>query len=309
VTDGDALDPADGTGGPAATSLDVAAGPRARRISRFGETIIFVVIALVISLTVKTYVVEPFLIPTASMEDTLLEGDKVLVNKFVGHISQIHRGDIVVFNGNGSWDPPTPVSGNPVDRIYRNFLTLFGDHSGEIDYIKRVIGLPGDRVACCNARGLMTVNGTALHETGYLYPGSEPSTTRFSVVVPPGDVWVMGDNRGDSSDSRFHHCGYPGAECAAYDRSGAVPERRVIGRAFVIVWPLSQFRMLWVPSTFSQRDLRASPVSTPAVSAAGQPGVQVVRADPGLPIAVGAIAAVPLTLLTRRLRFRHRGRR
>lgn len=292
VTNGDVLDPADESGLPAEGVLPREAdGPRPpgaepadalprsrRRMSWFSETIIFVVIALVISLTVKTYIVEPFKIPSQSMENTLLVNDKVLVNKLVGHISQIHRGDIVVFDGNGVWYAPTPVSGNPLDRVYRNFLSLFGDHSGEVDYIKRVIGLPGDHVVCCNAQGLLTVNGTPLHESGYLYPGSQPSMIRFSVVVPRGDLWVMGDNRGDSSDSRYHRCGIPGALCASYDRSGAVPESSVIGRAFMIVWPPSQFRVVWVPATFSQSGL----------------------------LVAGGIAAAPLTLLERRIRLRRR---
>src|SRR5215467_10727943 len=109
------------------------------------EIVVLVVVALAIALTVKTYVVQPFRIPSGSMENTLLINDKVLVNKLVGHISQIHRGDIVVFDGAGNWDPPVAPSSNPLTRIYHNMLGLFGNNQGQIDYIKRVIGLPGDR--------------------------------------------------------------------------------------------------------------------------------------------------------------------
>ena len=245
------------------------------------EMVVLVVVALVIALTVKTYVVQPFKIPSASMEDTLLINDKVLVNKLVGRISQIHRGDIVVFNGAGNWDPPVRQSGNPLDRIYRNILGLFGDDSGQVDYIKRVIGLPGDRVQCCDAAGLLTVNGVALHERSYLYPGSTPSAIRFSLVVPPGRLWVMGDNREDSSDSRLHDCAVRGASCEPWDRDGTVPESSVIGRAIMVVWPLSKFKVLSVPSTFSQ----------------------------AMPLGSGGLLALPLALARRRLRRRRPGRR
>jgi signal peptidase I len=268
------------------------AGPSPRvkkRRSWFTEIVVLVVVALAIALTVKTYVVQPFKIPSASMEDTLLVNDKVLVNKLVGHISQIHHGDIVVFNGAGNWDPPVPVSSNLVARVYRNVLGLFGDDSGQVDYIKRVIGLPGDRVQCCNASGLMTVNGVALHEQAYLYPGSAPSSIRFSIVVPPGRLWVMGDNRADSSDSRLHDCAIVGSGCQQWDRDGTVPESSVIGRAFMVAWPLSKIKMLWVPATFS-------PVPAAAV-----------------PLGAGLLVALPLTLaggwLRRRPRRRGRPRR
>jgi signal peptidase I len=254
-----------------------AAPARARkRMSWLTEIPVLVVVALVIALTVKTYVLQPFKIPSASMEDTLLINDKVLVNKLVGHISQIHRGDIVVFNGAGNWDPPVHQSDNPLARIGRNILSLFGNDSGQTDYIKRVIGLPGDRVVCCDAAGLVTVNGVALHEASYLYPGSAPSAIRFSIVVPPGRLWVMGDNRSDSSDSRLHDCAITGASCEPWDRDGTVPESSVIGRAVMVVWPLSKFKVLSVPATFSQ----------------------------AAPLGSGALLAVPVALAGRRLRRR-----
>jgi signal peptidase I len=255
--------------------------PARKRMSWLTEMVVLVVVALVIALTVKTYVLQPFKIPSASMEDTLLINDKVLVNKLVGRISQIHRGDIVVFNGAGNWDPPVRQSDNPLDRIYRNILGLFGDDSGQVDYIKRVIGLPGDRVRCCDASGLLTVNGVALHERSYLFPGSEPSAIRFSIVVPPGRLWVMGDNREDSSDSRLHDCAVRGASCEPWDRDGTVPESSVIGRAIMVVWPLSKFKILSVPSTFSQ----------------------------AMPLGSGGLLAVPLALAGRRFRRRRPWRR
>ena len=298
-----------------------------------------VVVALTLAVTVKTYLVQPFWIPSQSMQNTLLVNDRVLVNKLVGHLSQIHRGEIVVFNGAGSWDPPAATDSNPLDRIYHNVLDLAGGHSGQTDYIKRVIGVPGDHISCCNVRGLLTVNGVPLHESSYLYPGSAPSTVKFSIVVPPGRLWVMGDNREDSADSRYHDCKIPGGLCEPWDRNGTIPESKVIGRAFVILWPLSRFRMLWVPPTFSQPALSADQPSTPsqpasttaasttaasttAASPAGPAAtsrsaaagalmtgqLRVTPEGPAMPLAAGAILAVPLTLLERRWRLRPRRR-
>jgi signal peptidase I len=297
-----------------------AGGRRGR--SWLTELVVLVVVALVLAVTVKTYLVQPFWIPTQSMENTILVNDRVLVNKLVGHLSQIHRGDIVVFNGAGSWTPPATTNSDPLARIYRNVLGLFGRGPAQTDYIKRVIGLPGDHVRCCNAQGLLTVNGVPLHESSYLYPGSEPSTIRFSVVVPPGRLWVMGDNREDSSDSRYHDCKLAVASCAPWDRDGTIPENKVLGRAFVVIWPPSRARMLWVPATFGQPALSVGRTALPAGqphaagrSAAGRSAataalttgrLRAIPADPAAPLAAGGIIAVPLTLLERRWRLRAR---
>src|SRR3984957_5417900 len=284
------------------------------------EFVVLVVVALVIALTIKTFLVQPFVIPTASMQNTILVHDKVLVNKLVGHVSQIHRGDVVVFNGAGDWDPPITTDNNPLARIYRDFLGMFGATSGQTDYIKRVIGLPGDHVQCCNAQGLLTVNGVPLHEKSYMYPGSTPSTIKFSIVVPAGRLWVMGDNREDSADSRYHDCQLPVATCESWDRDGTIPENKVIGRAFAVVWPVSRFKMLWVPATFSQAGLSGGHSNAASRAAAGRSVATGraaaltgrLRAIPGgsaLPLAAGGLVAVPLTLLERKLRLRIRGRR
>ena len=133
---------------------------------------------------------------------------------------------------------------------------LFGTAPGVHDYIKRVIGIPGDHVACCDAQGRITVNGVPLNEKSYLYPGNPPSTIRFNITVPPGRLWVMGDHRSVSYDSRGHQQD-PG--------NGTIPEDKVVGRAFVIVAPISRWRVLPIPATFQQPQLaRAAASARPA---------------------------------------------
>jgi signal peptidase I len=290
---------------------DKDAGGKRRSRSTWRELAILVVVAFVIALVIKTFVVQPFFIPSSSMEDTLMVGDKVLVNKLVYHFRSIEPGDIIVFNGVGSWDPAPPAStasSDPLVRAYdatlrpvfHSIAGLFGTPPGQIDYIKRVIGVPGDRVACCNKQGLVTVNGVPLHESSYLFPGSAPSNIHFNVVVPAGRLWVMGDNRSVSSDSRVHRTD-PGG--------GTVPESQVLGRAFVIVWPPSQWRILSIPSTFDQPgiDRPASAAARQALSQAvtdSALGVQVRPEAPYLPLAAGTVAAVPLTWLQLQVRRR-----
>jgi len=297
--------------------------PRSRW-SLITEMVVLFAVALAIALLIKTFVVQPFYIPSASMENTLLIGDKVLVNKIVYRIRPISRGDIVVFNGAGSWLPPTaaeaPVSHNPLTRLYdvtlgpffRSVRELFGTAPGQTDYIKRVIGIPGDHVACCNAQGEMTVNGVPLHEQSYLVPGANPSQGRFHIVVPPDRLWVMGDNRPESADSRLHDCAYTYTPptCLPYDRGGTVPENKVIGRAFMIVWPPSRIRVLPIPSTFTQPGLgHAGAVRSDGQRSALMAGAVVRPSAPYLPLAGGLAAAVPITVLERRLRLRLSRRR
>ncbi len=146
-----------------------------------------VVVALVLALVIKSFAIQAFFIPSASMENTLEIGDRVLINKIVYHLRPIHRGDIIVFDGTGSWDfdnPPT--SSNIFSKAVDELEGLVGISHDSSIYIKRVIGLPGDHVACCNAEGQVTVNGVPLSEGSYLYPGNVPSTQKFSITVPAG---------------------------------------------------------------------------------------------------------------------------
>jgi signal peptidase I len=269
-----------------------------RRRSFWRELPILVAVALLLAVVIKTYAVQAFFIPSGSMQNTLQINDRVLVNKIVYDIRGIHRGDIVVFNGDGSWAPgAVPTKPNFIEQFGQGFASMFGfGHPGDI-LIKRVIGLPGDHVACCDALGRVTVNSVPLNERSYLYPGDVPSESRFDIVVPPGRLWVMGDHRFISDDSR-DHMGDPGG--------GTIPESAVVGRAFVIIWPVSRWRILPIPATFEQPKLNAS-------SAAGAPGTTAAAsqlperlepAGPALPLALGFAAAVPLTWLQRRIRLR-----
>jgi len=292
------------------SSAGPAPGKRRHKRSFWRELPILVVIALVLAVLIKTFAVQAFWIPSASMENTLEINDRVLVNKIVYHLRDIHRGDIVVFNGDGSWDPGTiPAPGNVFEQFYDGFASMFGFGKGGDILIKRVIGIPGDHVACCDAQGRVTVNGVPLNEGSYLYPGSAPSLMKFSEVVPPGRLWVMGDNRLVSDDSRLHQ-GDPGG--------GTIPESAVIGRAFVIIWPASRWRILPIPATFQQPQLGASGsggsggASVSAASGAGQAALLSARlkpTGPALPLSFGFAAALPLTWLQRRVRLRAARRR
>ncbi len=258
--------PAPGTGDGLTAAPPGAAGPAGPPGNRPGpgrgwaagfgrDLLLFAGLALLFTVGTKAFVTQAFLIPSGSMEQTIRPGDRVLVNKLVYRVRGVARGDIVVFTGTGSWGPSPAAPGNPVLRWYHEVLTAAGLTSNGTDYIKRVIGLPGDRVACCDPHGHITVNGVPLRESGYLYPGERPSQERFSVTVPPGRLWVMGDHRSDSADSRGH-ADDPG--------EGTIPESAVVGRAFLIVWPPSQLRSLPIPATFSQPGLDRRPARVAA---------------------------------------------
>jgi signal peptidase I len=220
------------------------------------DLIVIVVAALALTILFKEFVVEVFSIPSGSMENTLLPGDRVLVSKIVYRFRDVARGDVVVFSGQGSWGPDAPPpSGNPFLRLWDDLTNLIGVTAPGTDYIKRVIGLPGDHVVCCDAQGRITVNGVPLSEQSYIYPGDVPSSVPFDAVVPAGHLWVMGDNRADSDDSRYRTTD-PGG--------GAIPESEVVGRAFLIIWPPSRIGDLPIPATFQQVALHAT-AAAPAV--------------------------------------------
>ena len=139
------------------------------------DLVVIVVAALALTILLKAFVVQVFSIPSGSMENTLLPGDRILVSKIVYRFRPIARGDIVVFSGSGSWDPVAQAPGNPLARLWDDAVNLVGIAGPQTDYVKRVIGIPGDHVVCCNASGQITVNGVPLSESSYIYPGAAPS--------------------------------------------------------------------------------------------------------------------------------------
>ncbi len=217
-----------------------------------------VVIALGLSLVVKTFLVQAFFIPSESMENTLRIGDRVVVSKLTPGPFSLRRGDVVVFTDPDQWlQASAPVTEPGPVRKGLRFVGLLPDDSSN-HLIKRLIGLPGDRVRCCSSDGRITVNDVPLDET-YLFPGNKASDTEFDITVPPGRIWVMGDHREASADSRFHDEGSGG-------RVGSVPISLVTGKAFALVWPFNHADWLGRPErTFGPVErLEKEPTETSA---------------------------------------------
>ncbi|WP_200302540.1 signal peptidase I [Streptomyces adelaidensis] len=182
---------------------------------RYTLTVLICLLSLVLF---SNFVMQPFQIPSSSMANSLRIGDRVLVNKLAYRFgSEPQRGDVVVFDGTG--------------------------YFGNADYIKRVVGVGGDRVVCCDQKGRLEVNGRWVDESSFLYPGDTPSTVPFDVVVPEGTLFLLGDHRSDSSDSR-DHLGSPGG--------GMIPLDVVIGRAEVIAWPAGHWTRLDRPDAYAR---------------------------------------------------------
>lgn len=215
------------------------------------ELPLLLVVAFCLAVLIRTFLVQAFFIPSGSMENTLKVNDRVLVNKVVYDMRDPLRGEVVVFRGTDDWAPEVtePVSDAFLAKLGRTIGDLVGvSRPGERDFIKRVIALPGDKVACCDAQGRITVNGVGIDEE-YITDGfnsdlSQPpipgqcTSRRFAeVTLPAGQMFVMGDHRSVSQDARCQ---------------GPVPIENIIGRAFVIVWPSDRFTGLDVPDVWKQ---------------------------------------------------------
>jgi signal peptidase I len=271
---------------------------RRKEMPLWQELPLLLLVAFCLAVLIRTFLVQAFYIPSGSMENTLLVGDRVLVNKVVYDMRDPVRGEIVVFRGTDSWAPEVtePLSQTFGAKLGRTVGDLIGiSRPGERDFIKRVIGLPGDKVACCDAKGRITVNGEAVDEP-YVTENSpldapenprQCTSRRFAeVTVPPGEMFVMGDHRAVSQDARCQ---------------GAVPIGNVIGRAFVIVWPTSRFASLHVPDAW-----KAYTADHPVAGAAPKPLADPTTGAIVLPFlaSVGLSARSGLTFTVRRRRLR-----
>ncbi|MFI1564591.1 signal peptidase I [Streptomyces sp. NPDC020490] len=256
--------------------------PKQRKQRSFWKELpILIGIALVLALLIKTFLVQAFSIPSDSMQNTLQQGDRVLVDKLTPWFgSEPERGEVVVFHDPDNWlaGEPTP---NP--NALQKVLSWIGlmPSAEEKDLIKRVIGVGGDTISC-KGSGPVKVNGKALNETSFVYAGNTPCSVddqggQFTVKVPKGYIWVMGDHRQNSRDSRYNRDD---------KHNGMVPVSKVVGRAVVIAWPINRWDTLPVPDTFDQPGLNDRSSASRALTAA--------------PDALALAGAVPLVLWRRR---------
>ncbi|AQS67313.1 signal peptidase I [Streptomyces pactum] len=259
---------------------------RRRRRGAVKEIPLLVGVAVLIALVLKTFLVQAFVIPSGSMEQTIQIGDRVLVDKLTPWFgSKPQRGDVVVFRDPGGWlqgEQTTKKDDPVVIKQVKEGLAFIGllPSDDEKDLIKRVVGVGGDRVKCCDTQGRVTVNGVPLTED-YLYPGDRPSKTPFDVTVPEGRLWVMGDHRSNSADSRAHQ----------ETDFGTVSEDEVVGRAVVIAWPFGHWTTLDEPKTYaSVSDSGSGSTAAPRLSH------RVAPYDPDTMIQLPTPAELPLVM-------------
>jgi signal peptidase I len=208
-----------------------------RRGSFLREVPALIVVAVIVSLIIKTFIVQFFYIPSGSMENTLQIRDRVAVNKIPFVTQEIHRGDVVVFHDPANWLPTwEPLTGNKYVAKAKEALVTVGilPNPAKQFLVKRVIGIGGDNVQCCSANGKIIVNGKETNEP-YIFAGNEPSDMKFNVTVPAGKLWVMGDHRGASADSRYHQDDI---------NKGFVPESEVVGRVVAVIWPFKNAKLI-----------------------------------------------------------------
>jgi signal peptidase I len=271
---------------------DAPPGRSRRGMPLWQEIPLLLLVAFCMAVLIRSFLVQAFYIPSGSMEDTLQVGDRVLVNKVIYDLRSPHRGEVIVFKGPDNWVPENPAdtSSGFFGKVAGGLGDLVGiSRPGEKDFIKRVIGVPGDRVSCCDNEGRVFVNGQPLdepyvHQNSPLDVAADPKVCRSrnfdEVLVPAGQLFVMGDHRIVSQDSRCE---------------GTIPIDHVIGEAFVIVWPSGRWGGLGIPDTFN---------NIPGPVALGPPGtVPVEPATLGaVPVALPLLAAAGATARSRQRR-------
>ncbi len=252
--------------GSTATTEDVAESSAKKHRSGLSaavrEFVLIVVGALIVSSVLRAFVGQMFIIPSESMQNTLLVGDRVVVEK----LTDVNRGDVIVFEDPGDW-LGAEESGDKRGSIGR-FFELVGllPDSSHGHLVKRLIGMPGDKIACCDAKGRLLVNGKPLEEKAYIYPGDAPSAIEFQVTVPVGKVFVMGDHRSASGDSRVHLTDIGPNGKKAGD-AAFVPMDKITGRAIAVIWPAGDMRKLDSPDTFDQIPAAVgTPPATPSIT-------------------------------------------
>lgn len=211
------------------------------------EFVVIIAIALGIATFMRAFLIQPFYVPSGSMENTLMINDRVIASKISTRISGVGRGEIMVFKDPSGWLPPVSTEVGGVSGVLTQALTFVGllpSDSGD-DLVKRVIGIEGDQVACCNDAGQIVLNGVGLDESSYIIGPTDQ--VLFDITVPPGGMFVMGDNRGNSADSRFH----------LDENNGAVPVENAVGRVVLVVWPFDRFSSEPTPSIFDDPAISA----------------------------------------------------
>ncbi|MFK4099249.1 signal peptidase I [Streptomyces sp. NPDC019531] len=251
------------------------AAPRVKKPRSFWKELpILIGIALVLALLIKTFLVQAFSIPSDSMQNTLQEGDRVLVDKLTPWFgSEPERGEVVVFHDPDNWLAGEPTADPNAVQTFLSWIGLMPS-AEEKDLIKRVIGVGGDTVSC-EGTGPLKVNGKVLNEASFVYAGNTPCSQddqggQFTVKVPKGYIWVMGDHRQNSRDSRYNQ---------SDKHHGMVPVDDVVGRAIVKAWPINRWGTLPEPDTFSQVGINDQSSASAALSVAPQ-GIALVGVVP-----------------------------
>jgi signal peptidase I len=217
-----------------------------RRVPAWLEFIVLLAVAITVAVVIKTFFVQMFFVPSTSMKPLFIKDDRILVQKVSYWNGGVKRGDVIVFDDpNGQWLGTPGLKLNIVQKA----LSAVGLYPTGGHLVKRVIGIGGDHVVCCDKQGRIRINGVPLDETDYIRKGTSPSDMDFDVVVPKDSLWVMGDNRTNSEDSRYHQ---------ELKGGGSVPVSDVVGKVWAIVWPAGRIARIHTPDTFNNPTLLTS---------------------------------------------------